>query len=198
MSITKKKLRIPIIITIVIIALIGAYSLSWLLFYQFVCKPHITDELKDVTDRDQLPFTYLYTDYEASMDQDRNHFYLTVPRFPCWNMSASGVSSYKLETDSEPIMTEDGYTTYPHHTLSGTPFNIGVDIRFNVFGQPSEIICHLSRSGDDNTHGPFKLDESLNLLNDDELSSSDIKLFNEASEYIPYYVTTIKEKFNFD
>lgn len=189
-----KKIFFRIILAVLILVLL--YASAWLCFYQFVCKPHISDDLTNMSESESTPFTVWYTDYQAPPDEMKNQFFLTVSKFGLWKLTIGGMSSVSVDTKAPPITLPDGTTTYPSYSNSGTPYNLGIFIDYNIFGKIKKIKCRVSKSGDNN-HSFFEVNESLDLIQKDTLTEEQIALYNDAKEYLPYYFETTKSKFGF-
>lgn len=194
----KKRLKVPAVILIVLLSAAVLYSLAWFAFYFFVCKPHLTDESVRMSDEGEPP-GYAYIHYEAPMDENYNHFYLTFPKFGHWTLSFAAVSSYTVDTSGEAYELPDGSLTYPEKTMSGTPYNIGFDAYCNIFGKIKRIVFRITPSGaDDAVIYSFLVDENMNLLNEDELPEEAVAMFQDAKQYLHYYFDTAKNTFRFD
>ena len=179
---TKKKKLIIVLGIVIAIAL--TYVCIWLLFYQFVCRPHITDNL---TLNDTGIYKYGYFNaYEVKDNSD--NYMLSVPKFLSFKFYGGMASGQFID--------EDDTVSNP----SGLDFDIVQLFDFNLIGNVKQyrfsITALKSQNGyKQNNNYLFILDRNGNLLNESELNSSGMSLYNDSVEDLQKIIEKEKEFF---
>ena len=133
----KKSLKKPLIGIIVLVSIFILYSLGWLLWYQFVVKPHISESM--VYDEILSDGTWNY--YGAGEDELQASYYLVCAKYPY-------PYGFSLDVISGCIGAhyDENENYVPQKNCSGSPYEFCVTAEHSIFGSFEYFSCDVMES----------------------------------------------------
>ena len=175
----QKKKKALIIVLLVILFAILFYCISWLYYYNSVCKPHITTELSYQEDE----VATRYKCYVSEPDENYNRYFIFVPKFGNFTCYCSARSSVGIDK-TDFIENPDGSIEYSNtYNMSGAAFDYSMIAEFQFNGEIKCYKFNVTSNSDDDKYAQaafLMLNESGDLLNEDSLTDKELEIFKDS------------------
>ncbi|MBE6842626.1 MAG: hypothetical protein E7510_07330 [Ruminococcus sp.] len=189
----KKSKSIILKILLVIVIILVVYATSWFAFYFLTVKPHISDSSK-VTLYEKKALETYYDSYIPNesieyTNKPYDNYIMYVPRLFSFSFYVTGGSSINFDTKKDTC-----------ENPTGSKYYYGFMADVDVFGKIKNYnfeICIPTNEGYLDCTTTYRTDKNGNLLNKDELSEENIKLFNDAKNGVCSMIETTNTLFGF-
>lgn len=184
----KHKIKIKwgwyLLITVLFFAIF--YSAVWLIYYNKIVNPHITEYVVEEPQMEHLSTFDFHKVYAVSQPADKSAYCIFVPGFGSYSFYVGASSGQSID---------DGVTK----NANGSDFNFMLIAEFNIHGAIKSYkfnVMPVESERDYNLEAAFfNLNENGELLNSNDLSENEIQLYNDAKQEMIEYIIHTKQYF---